>query len=430
MTTKVRCPVRPFLLVSLALAVPALAQPYEVVPLGSLGGTYTRAQGVNDAAVVVGVSSTTDETNMPFVWESGAMRQLPLLMGGTTGEATGVNASGVIVGRSNDASGQDRAVRWTRNVDGSWSVEDLGTLGGTFARASAINDRGQVTGASQIAPPPPPQRQSSHAFLLDTSMSDLGVLRFSDPNAIVFSEGTALNAMGHVVGFSYPVLSAELDHAFYFDGATMIDLTPRGFRPRMRANGINDGDVIVGEVADRDLTGGPSRAFFMSPGDATPQFVPTLAGHTDNAAYAIGNDGAIVGTSYSTAPDGGQRAFLFTRDGVFDLNSLAGNPTPAVSEATAISPGGLIAGVVSTPLGVAGVLLRPDTRCVADVDDGTGTGTPDRGVTIDDLLYYIAIFADGVPAADIDNGTSTGTPDGGVTIDDLLYYLLRFDAGC
>ncbi len=430
MTMKVRYLVRSLVLASLAVVSPAFAVPYQVVPLGSLGGTYTRALGVNDAGMVVGVSSNTDETNLPFVWESGAIRPLPLLPGGTTGEATGVNASGVIVGRSNDASGQDRAVRWTRNPDGSWNIEDLGTLGGTFARASAINDRGQVTGASQIAPPPPPQRQSSHAFLLDTTMSDLGVLRFSDSNAIVFSEGTSLNAMGHVVGFSYPVLSAELDHAFYFDGTTMIDLTPRGFRPRMRANGINDSDVIVGELADRDLTGGPSRAFFMSPGDATPQLVPTLDGHTDNAAYAIGNDGAIVGTSYGTGPDGDPRAFLWTRDGVFDLNALAGHPTPMVSEATAISPGGLIAGVVNTPLGVAGVLLRPDTRCVADVDDGTGTGTPDGGVTIDDLLYYIAIFADGVPAADIDNGTSTGTPDGGVTIDDLLYYLARFEGGC
>ena len=33
--------------------------------------------------------------------------------------------------------------------------------------------------------------------------------------------------------------------------------------------------------------------------------------------------------------------------------------------------------------------------CVADVDDGSGTGTPDAAVTIDDLLYYIERFADG-----------------------------------
>lgn len=68
--------------------------------------------------------------------------------------------------------------------------------------------------------------------------------------------------------------------------------------------------------------------------------------------------------------------------------------------------------------------------CVADVDDGTGNGTPDGGVTIDDLLYYLQIFEAGDIGADADDGTGTGTPDGGVTIDDLLYYLQHFEAGC
>ncbi len=72
----------------------------------------------------------------------------------------------------------------------------------------------------------------------------------------------------------------------------------------------------------------------------------------------------------------------------------------------------------------------PPPSCVADVDDGSGTGTPDGGVTIDDLLYYLTIFEAGVIGADVDDGSGTGTPDGGVTIDDLLYYLLRFEAGC
>ncbi|MGD9790047.1 MAG: GC-type dockerin domain-anchored protein [Phycisphaerales bacterium] len=68
--------------------------------------------------------------------------------------------------------------------------------------------------------------------------------------------------------------------------------------------------------------------------------------------------------------------------------------------------------------------------CVADVDDGTGTGSPDGGVTIDDLLYYLNIFNLGSIAADVDDGSGTATPDGGVTIDDLLYFLTRFNAGC
>ena len=68
--------------------------------------------------------------------------------------------------------------------------------------------------------------------------------------------------------------------------------------------------------------------------------------------------------------------------------------------------------------------------CVADVDDGSGTGTPDGGVTIDDLIYYLGLFEAGDVGADVDDGSGTGTPDGGVTIDDLIYYLTRFELGC
>lgn len=87
-----------------------------------------------------------------------------------------------------------------------------------------------------------------------------------------------------------------------------------------------------------------------------------------------------------------------------------------------------VGGNTTTAFGVGTLTLG--FTCVADVDDGTNTGTPDGGVTIDDLLYYLAIFEAGVIAADVDDGSGTGTPDNGVTIDDLLYYLARFEAGC
>ncbi len=69
-------------------------------------------------------------------------------------------------------------------------------------------------------------------------------------------------------------------------------------------------------------------------------------------------------------------------------------------------------------------------QCPADLDDGSGTGTPDGGVTIEDLLYFLGAFADGNLRADLDDGSGNGVPDGGVTIEDLLYFLARFDAGC
>jgi hypothetical protein len=70
------------------------------------------------------------------------------------------------------------------------------------------------------------------------------------------------------------------------------------------------------------------------------------------------------------------------------------------------------------------------TMCLADLDNGSGTGTCDGGVTIEDLLYYTEQYALGTARADVDDGAASGTPDGGVTIDDLLYFLQRYEAGC
>jgi hypothetical protein len=69
-------------------------------------------------------------------------------------------------------------------------------------------------------------------------------------------------------------------------------------------------------------------------------------------------------------------------------------------------------------------------RCYADQDDGTGTGTPDGAVTIDDLLFFLGGFESGNAMVDVDDGSGTGRPDGAVTIDDLLYHLASFEAGC
>jgi hypothetical protein len=74
--------------------------------------------------------------------------------------------------------------------------------------------------------------------------------------------------------------------------------------------------------------------------------------------------------------------------------------------------------------------VGPANNCVADVDDGSGNGVQDGAVTIDDLLYYLVAFEDGIADADVDNGTFTGTQDNAVTIDDLLYYVVRFEDGC
>ncbi len=69
-------------------------------------------------------------------------------------------------------------------------------------------------------------------------------------------------------------------------------------------------------------------------------------------------------------------------------------------------------------------------HCPSDLDDGSGTGTPDGGTDINDLLYFLAKYEAGEPSADLDDGSGSGVPDGGVDINDLLFFLFRYEAGC
>ncbi len=134
--------------------------------------------------------------------------------------------------------------------------------------------------------------------------------------------------------------------------------------------------------------------------------------------------------SFSISFSGSGATFQWRKD---TSNISGANADTYTIAAVAAADAGSYDCVVTNACGTAtsaAASLTVQTCCVADVDDGSGTGTPDGGVTIDDLLYYLSQFDAGNPSADVDDGTGTGTPDGGVTIDDLLYYLIRFNAGC
>ncbi len=104
----------------------------------------------------------------------------------------------------------------------------------------------------------------------------------------------------------------------------------------------------------------------------------------------------------------------------------------SLQSAQVVSDDGLvIAGRAALPGGVTRTWVgEVPLPCIADTDDGGGTGNPDGGVTIGDLVYYLALFQSGGDSADVDDGSGTGRLDGGITIDDLIYFLTRFEAGC
>lgn len=189
------------------------------------------------------------------------------------------------------------------------------------------------------------------------------------------------------------------------------------------------------DVAHLTFGGGPSPTIYQQPVDATTCRSAPFGGFE---ILPDGNDPVSIQWRVETPANSG--TFVNLHDGTF--TEAASGMSFAIQGATGELPFVLVNtfgthastvrfnAVISNSCGSTTSDTVALTICVADVDDGSGTGTCDGGVTIDDLLYYLGLFEQGAVAADVDDGTGTGTPDGGVTIDDLLYYLVRFEAGC
>jgi probable HAF family extracellular repeat protein len=115
-----------------------------VAELGTLGGSYSWAQGMNDAGLVVGNSTTSAGWMHAFLYAGGTLIDLGTLGGGNSG-AYDVNELGWIVGYSHLESGESVAFLYADGV-----LHDLnrmiGGSGWTLEEALAVNNAGQIVG--------------------------------------------------------------------------------------------------------------------------------------------------------------------------------------------------------------------------------------------------------------------------------------------
>ncbi|MFC0133408.1 hypothetical protein CR105_07570 [Massilia eurypsychrophila] len=148
----------------------------------------------------------------------------------------GINANGQVVGSNNIGAGPEgtRAFMY----DGTRLFE-LGTFGGPFSAATAINRCGQATGSAQTGD------GTSHAFLYNGTLRDLG------PGV-----GIAINDCGHIAGIGAPIVGS----GFVYDGT----VRPVGTFPGGTSSApvdINASGLITGTAERAD---GSFGALFMT----------------------------------------------------------------------------------------------------------------------------------------------------------------------
>ena len=214
------------------------------------------ANDINDKNQVVGVAFQ-GKAFYSALDVSPIFTELAQLPGSTGSEATAINESGVIAGWSN-YQGSPQAVRWPSHTA---APQQLGTLGGSWSRASDINDEGVIVGASLTA------AGKKRAFRVAPS----GYLEnLSAPNGAIASEAHGINESGDIVGeahfpngdvhavvwwhYTGPyILKAVVDFppVIVAPGPDVITLTIKSTRD-LDASRIDPGTLMLGDGVGED----------------------------------------------------------------------------------------------------------------------------------------------------------------------------------
>ena len=277
---------------------------YTVIDLGTLGGAYSDAYGINDAGVISGGAATPSQTNglaqTAFLWFNGKMKSLGTLGGAKcpqcSSEAGGPNAENVSALLSEtalaDPNGEDFCGFGThlQCLAAIWKKGAMTALkslpGGHNSQAYGINNQGQVIGLAE------------NGIFDSTCIVPSQVIRY---------EAALWESDGYVKELS-PLPGDTVSFAF----------------------GVNDNGEVVGvsglcsnvSLPPNATPGGPHAVLWEKDGTVT-DLGSLPGGVMNNVAGSINNRGQVVGTSVLS--DGTVHSYLWTREsGMKDIGSFPG----------------------------------------------------------------------------------------------------------
>ena len=354
-----------------ALAVPLqlAAQRYIVTDIGTLGGTFTEANALNNKGWVVGDATLPGDTALhAILWRNGALTDLGTLGGPNSNAVFPLNERGEIGGVAEtstpDPLGEDFCsfgdhliclpYLWQRGV-----MTPLPTLGGGSGNAKEINNRGQVVGFAENTTPDPtcvaPQVLHFKPVLWEKGQIQELPTFPGDPDGVAL----VINDNGQAAGASgncHKDSPEEDFHALLWTHGTVIDLGNLGGTMNNLSQDINNQGQVVGfSNLPGDTT---THAFFWQNGVMTD--LGTLPGDFSSFAAGINGKGQVVGTSLDSS--GNPRAFLRQGGVMTDLNTLipAGSPLFLLAAFSINSRGEIVGDALQISTGeVHGYLATP-----------------------------------------------------------------------
>lgn len=328
---------------------------YTISVLGTLGGTFSEADGISARGALTGNSTPPGDSEVHgFLLENGVMTDLGTLGGqnGAVPEAEPEpNDRSQVVGVSETSTPDPNAENFcsftaffnspNTCIPFIWQggvMTPLPMLGGNNGTAWQINNRGQATGIAENATfdpaCPTPELEAKPVIWEDGKIQELPTIDGDLDGAT-----QSINDSGQVVGFSgnctagFPFTTF---HAVLWQrdpsGWTATDLGNLGDSSLTLAFGINNRGQVVGQAGTACRNAGGCglpgnaafHAFLWQNGTMTD--LGTLPGDVVSWAETINVKNQAVGTSFDAA--GNMHPFIWQDGAMTDLNALIPSDSP------------------------------------------------------------------------------------------------------